>query len=278
MSSYVTDVIIPRIPQLGGGQWSLHGLTEVTVLFGKNGSGKSVMLRNWRNSDLSSVHYVVPERTGEMDFQAGYLQEESDPQRRSNSAQRNFVTDYRRRIVGRIQSYFLTRGNTRGSTVPPGDPGEIEQLVSSLLPDFELFLVGEFPPYRLQRIESGEQIVKVDQLSSGEAQLITLGLDILILAALWEIQKTHPRIMLVDEPDAHLHPDLLSRLADFLLHVAKRFSLQIVIATHSTGLLSALGQFGGDKTSVIYMGRHVVIKQIYMRVHSIRFPRRQPLA
>jgi len=255
MNVHAPEIMIERMASLGGGHWTLRNLTAVTVLFGKNGSGKSVLLRKWRDVDPSSVHYVVPERTGEMDFQPGYLQEESDGARRRNSAVRNFVTDYRRRIVGRIQSYFLTRGNTRGETRPPGDPAEIERLMASLLPDFELSLLADFPPYTLTRVDGAERVTGIDQLSSGEAQLVTLGLDILTIASLWEIQGTAQRILLIDEPDAHLHPDLLARLADFVLQVATRFGLQVVIATHSTGFLSALGQFGGRDTSVIYLDR-----------------------
>ena len=255
MPLHFTEVTIPRMQQLGGGQWTIHSLTDVTVLFGKNGSGKSVMLRAWRDMDPASTHYVVPERTGDMDFQPGYLQEESDGARRRNSAVRNFVPDYRRRIVGRIQSYFLTRGNVRGAGPPPGDPAEIEQMVGSLLPDFELTLLADFPPFRLRRVETSEPITQVDQLSSGEAQMVTLALDILTIAALWEMQEAPKRVLLIDEPDAHLHPDLLARLADFVIQVGKRFNVQIVVATHSTGFLSALGQFGGPKTSVVYLTR-----------------------
>jgi AAA domain, putative AbiEii toxin, Type IV TA system len=255
MSKYVNEITVGRMAQLGGGHWTVRGLNDFTVLFGKNGSGKSVMLRAWRDQDPNCVHYVVPERTGEMDFQPNLLQQESDGMLRKNAAARNFVPDYRRRIVGRIQSYFLTRGNTRGDVAPAGDPSVIEQLVESLVPDFTLSLVNKFPPFELTRNDSGEKIVGVDQLSSGEAQMLTLGLDILTISSLWEIQNTRQRILLVDEPDAHLHPDLLVRLAEFLVHVAGRFRLQIVVSTHSTALLAALGQFGGEKTSVVYLQR-----------------------
>ena len=61
--------------------------------------------------------------------------------------------------------------------------------------------------------------------------------------------------MLIDEPDAHVHPDLLVRFADFLKWAATAYKFQCVIATHSTSLLAALGQFGGEDASVIYLDR-----------------------
>jgi hypothetical protein len=61
--------------------------------------------------------------------------------------------------------------------------------------------------------------------------------------------------MLVDEPDAHIHPDLQARFADFLVAVASRYQLQVLLATDSTSLLAALGQFGGVDASVVYFDR-----------------------
>lgn len=257
MPVHFSEISIPRIKPLGGGNWQLKNLTNVTVLFGKNGSGKSIMLRAWRDLSEINTHYVTPERTGEMDFQAQYLQQELTPQNRKNSSSRNYVPEYRRRIIGRIQSYFLVRGDYRGEGQAPASPAEIEKYVNSLVTDFFLSLVASgVPPYNLTRQGDDQQITGVDQLSSGEAQLVTIGLDILTIAAIWEIQEQSNRVLLIDEPDAHIHPDLQVRFADFVFRIAERFKLQIVIATHSTSLLASLGQFGGSDTSVIYVNRN----------------------
>lgn len=72
---------------------------------------------------------------------------------------------------------------------------------------------------------------------------------------MWEVKGTPKRIVLIDEPDAHIHPDLQVRFADFIVRAAAQFKLQIVIATHSTTFLAAAGQFGKDDTSVIYLDR-----------------------
>ncbi len=85
--------------------------------------------------------------------------------------------------------------------------------------------------------------------------MLLLALDVLTMAGIWEVQNTNTRIMLIDEPDAHIHPDLLIRFADFLVEVCKRFKLQIIVATHSTTLLAALGQFAGNQASVLYLDR-----------------------
>ena len=255
MTIYQDNVAVDRIGALGGGQWVLQKLTDVTVLFGKNGSGKSLLLRAWRDQNHDRTHYVAPERTGELAFNPKLMQQQLEGQGRREVSSRNVVPNYREQVISRIQTYFLRRGEMRDST-PPGHPSELEELLSQLVPDFTVTIHARNPPYQIIRLSNGEKIGSVDSLSSGEAQLFTVALDILTMAAIWELEGRHDRILLIDEPDAHIHPDLQVRLADFLLTVCRKFDLQIVVATHSTTLLSALGQFGGTSTSVIYLDRH----------------------
>lgn len=247
---------------MGGETWEIKNLSELTILFGKNGSGKSVLLRAWRDQSEANVHYVTPERTGEMDYQPQYMREEFTPTSRRNASQRNYMPEYRRRIIGRIQYYFLSRGGYRESGPAPVPPQEIESFINILATDFMVGLVASGPiPYELMRLDGETRISKVDELSSGEAQLVTIALDILTIAAIWEIQNQSQRVLLIDEPDAHIHPDLQVRFSEFIFRVIERFNLQVAIATHSTSLLAALGQFGGQRTGVIYLSRK---RQQYM--------------
>ena len=78
------------------------------------------------------------------------------------------------------------------------------------------------------------------------------------IAGIWDNQGTERRFLLIDEPDAHIHPDLQVRFADFLWQAMQRFKLQVVIATHSTTLLAALGQFAKTSCSVLYLERNVL--------------------
>jgi predicted ATPase len=254
MTVYQDSIHVNRIDALGGGEWFLRNLADVTVLFGKNGSGKSLLLREWRDQSPAQAHYVAPERTGELRFNPKLMQEQLEATGRREKASRNAVPDYREQVISRIQTYFLRRGEMRDGVLP-GHPSELEELLSQLIPDFTVTIQARNPPYEIVRLSNGERIRDVDRLSSGEAQLFTVALDILTMAAIWELESKHDRILLIDEPDAHIHPDLQIRLADFVLNVCRRFDLQVVVATHSTTLLSALGQFGGTSTAVIYVDR-----------------------
>ncbi len=50
----------------------------------------------------------------------------------------------------------------------------------------------------------------------------------------------HPQILLLDEPDSHLHPDNQRLLASMLLRLADRNKTTIIISTHSRHLMAAL--------------------------------------
>src|SRR3977135_480946 len=101
---YFRDLAIEKPNDLGGGRWILTGLPTITTLFGKNGSGKSRLLRTWRDLNNVHAHYIIPERIGQMVFEPGYLTDETDGARRSNSGRFNFIDTYRQRVVTRIQA------------------------------------------------------------------------------------------------------------------------------------------------------------------------------
>jgi predicted ATPase len=60
--------------------------------------------------------------------------------------------------------------------------------------------------------------------------------QVLQLAAIIAWRK--PGIVLLDEPDAHLHSTLQAKLLDFLYELSRHYGLQIIISTHSRDLIS----------------------------------------
>lgn len=252
MKERVQPITINRPGFLGGGSWELKGLTGITVVLGRNGSGKSQLLRSLRDRAPTSSHYVVPERTGEISFEAGLIIEVGNPQSRRNRSIGNFSSNYRQEVVTRIQAYYTKRGTKKVDAIKH-DPEDLLQALSIVLPDFTVRVKGESPFYELLRIKDGSSVTSVSELSSGESQLLSLGMDILTIVGMWELDLTETRVLLLDEPDAHIHPDLQIKFADFLCHVQREYAVQIIVATHSTTLLSALGQFANEQLSVLYL-------------------------
>lgn len=54
------------------------------------------------------------------------------------------------------------------------------------------------------------------------------------------INYFHPKLLLLDEPDSHLHPNNQKELANLLMEVTQDTNTQIIISTHSRFLMSAL--------------------------------------
>lgn len=60
--------------------------------------------------------------------------------------------------------------------------------------------------------------------------------QMLMLAAVLAWRR--PGIVLLDEPDAHLHSSVQAQLLDFLMALAGEFNIQVIAATHSRDLIS----------------------------------------
>src|SRR5690606_2428375 len=81
-----------------------------------------------------------------------------------------------------------------------------------------------------------------DQLSSGESELISVAIEILsfVYQTKSEGNADKDHILLLDEPDAHLHPDLQARLVKLLVDNVRDQRITVFIATHSTAFLGSL--------------------------------------
>lgn len=254
MSKYFTTLTITRPAYLSGGSWLLKDLNDVTVLFGKNGAGKSQLLRDLRNSDQNTYHYTSPERYGEITHDVGIMQEELTGAKRAGRRKFNASPTYRQESISRVQALLIKIGNLSGrSGKSPLILDEIESILHVLLPDFKFKVTDQNPPFELKRTHNEEPVSSVNNLSSGESEILTLALDLLTICAIWKLDNQTSRVLLIDEPDTHLHPDLQQHLGKFFIKLVDKYNVQIIVATHSTTLLSALGYHGGKKTSVIYL-------------------------
>lgn len=254
-SADVFDLSVKRPAFLGNNNWSLKQLTPITIIFGKNGSGKSILLRNIRDQNPDLYNYSVPERGGEIGFTPNIVNEEMDGTRRAGSSKQNLVANYRERVIARIQAYLSKRGAMRTEMSAEGLE-YIERCINNLMPDFSFKLQSENPLFSLQRITSNEKVQNITQLSSGEVQLLTLGLDLLLTCEIWKLDgKTG--LLLIDEPDSHIHQDMQLRFSDFVVNLYRHYGTKVIIATHNTTLLAALGFFGDTDTSVIYLDKKV---------------------
>lgn len=62
---------------------------------------------------------------------------------------------------------------------------------------------------------------------------------------------TRQNLLLLDEPDVHLHPDLQARFVSFLIELVASSKFSIVIATHSTAILGALLDYPDARFAIL---------------------------
>lgn len=91
--------------------------------------------------------------------------------------------------------------------------------------------------------EKGEKLISAERLSDGTLRYLFL------LAIL--LQPEPPPMIVIEEPELGLHPDVIPKLAALLIEASER--TQIVITTHSRMLVDALGD---DPESVIVCEKH----------------------
>jgi predicted ATPase len=80
---------------------------------------------------------------------------------------------------------------------------------------------------------STEQVIPFENLSSGEKVILGLLLK-LFTTTYYDKQLTFPDLIILDEPDAHLHPQMSKILIDVLSDTfVKDLGIQVIITTHS---------------------------------------------
>ncbi|WP_431860763.1 ATP-dependent nuclease [Micrococcus terreus] len=126
--------------------------------------------------------------------------------------------------------------------------GQLEQLLESVLKIPVSFLVRYDPDRDLYvdvRLAAGESVVAKDHLpvdlwGTGILQITQIFAYVLLF---------RPALLLVDEPDSHLHPSRQKALGAALERIATDFKCKVVVSTHSRHLITG----ASDTVKVIWL-------------------------
>ncbi|MBL8308848.1 MAG: AAA family ATPase [Burkholderiales bacterium] len=104
-----------------------------------------------------------------------------------------------------------------------------------------------FPHFFIRCIFDEENDAEVSiEVSTAQGGIPTVPLELAATGVLQVLQLFayvtlfEPRLLLLDEPDSHIHPDRQQTLARALVELAKKTGVQIVLTTHSKHLMAAL--------------------------------------
>lgn len=209
---------------------------KFTLLLGKNGAGKSTVLRKLDEIRNLETRYISPERGGTLKYEPNIEQNmTANANWLVNSRRRNRAESFRQQSASQFRSLEMLFLREIESVAEKRR--DETYTFNRVIDDLNEFL----PAIRLRRSDKGFSIVSTegvaideDQISSGESEFIALAIEVLVYAK----SQANDKLLLLDEPDVHLHPDLQAKFVEFLERVAIEANMRVVIATHSTALVS----------------------------------------
>lgn len=216
----------------------LVNAAKFTVLIGKNGAGKSTLLRTLNAGDRPHIKYVSPERGGTLKYDPNVDNNISSNEGwLKNTRQTNRFEQFRQQSAAQFRN--LETAVLREIEKVPEKRADHAYTFDAILEQINKLL----PAIRMIRNDKGGFSIqtKVGQpldeasISSGESELIALAIEVLVFSR----QSIANKIILLDEPDVHLHPDLQQRFTEFVESIAVAHDLRVVIATHSTAIIGA---------------------------------------
>lgn len=115
------------------------------------------------------------------------------------------------------------------------------------------------------KIKKNNNVTNINELGSGYLRLVYLLLGCVSKKASSEIHNSisemYGSLMIIEEPELNLHPNLQSKLADFFVEMTQNYGCQFIIETHSEYLirrlqfLTATQNIDGDKIAINYVNK-----------------------
>jgi predicted ATP-dependent endonuclease of OLD family len=245
------------------GTTQLKNLGHLNVILGKNGVGKSELLRTLdkelgAQKDKWLIKYISPERGGELIFNSAVEQNlrygsGGTGEWGATARRKNRVDSFKHMSFWEYRNFetLVLRKIDKDRTAPSF--ADTMQRINSLLDNVELVSGSKADP--ALRRKSDNELQRAETLSSGESELLSLGIEILSFChqAAHEDNADVSTLLLLDEPDVHLHPDLQHRLMKLVVTATTEAKITTIVASHSTALLGAL-EGGGARVAFMKKG------------------------
>lgn len=244
-------------------QYTLKNLNKINIILGKNGCGKSTLLRSidgklsGEKDTYGKITYITPERSGILVYDSGIEQNlvRNSAQLKSqrstnqyNQFKQQTVSQYRK-LKDLISAEVEKCVEEKKFDTPIVTFRDYIKKLNTLLDEIEV--VREDPTFVIVKKGTQDQIAPA-HISSGESELIALGIETLVFE-----KETIPgkiNLIMFDEPDVHLHPDLQVRLTHFIRDLVEAGDFKVIMASHSTAILGALEEYPDVNVAFMKVG------------------------
>ena len=156
-----------------------------------------------------------------------------------------------RRLAARGDSNSVFRNILLQLTRRPGDWDEFAQLLEEIYPGIDVTVSFDEQADEFIRatITQAGRTLPIDASGTGVLQAI----QILSYVFLFK-----PRLLILDEPDSHLHPNNQRKLVEILLKAQSKNHAQIIISTHSKYIIDELQ----DAAAIFWINKGAVVDKI----------------
>ncbi|MCW8944042.1 MAG: AAA family ATPase [Sedimenticola sp.] len=208
-----------------------------TVLLGKNGSGKSTLLRSIDTADQFNTKYITPERGGSLKYEPGVEHNISqNPNWLRDTRRQNRTDNFRQQSTAQFRNLEVMVLREIEKDLDKRQDTEYTfdttiNHINELLPNINLTRSDR----GFEISNNQNQAVDENNISSGESELIALSIEVLVFSR----SNQENKVLLLDEPDVHLHPDLQHKFVEFVERTANEFGFKVVLATHSTAIVGS---------------------------------------
>lgn len=178
--------------------YSISDLSKINVVLGKNGCGKSTLLKAIDNhlsgDQIGRKRYVTPERGGVLTYEANIESSiMSSPGWLSDTRRVNQFAQFKQQSAAQFKRLeTLVFREAEGTVIANFQP-YVDRL-NTLLDNIELRRVD--PTFKIYDKKSGTEITP-QLISSGESELISLGIELLMFSKEKEAAKTN--LLILDE-------------------------------------------------------------------------------
>lgn len=219
---------------------------------GRNGAGKSRFLRDidqalTHQPNKFNVRYISPERAGTFKRDGSILTNMSnDPSYLKNVRSTNQASGFKSAsamLFREAETLYLRRlastpeiRNDHSRNFTTDRLSKVNQLLTNIS-----LIMGD-SDFEFVSLSDGS-VISPDHISSGESEAVSLAAEILYFFDTLSSEKFN--VLLLDEPDVHLHPDLQARLGKLIITMLDEFKEQaeniaVCLTTHSTPLVCSL--------------------------------------
>ena len=228
----------------------LTNLNNINIILGRNGAGKSKFLRSLdqhlgTNQDFY-IRYVSPERAGTFS-KVGHIVTgmSNDPNYLRNARGFNQSPDFKAAsasLLSEAETTYLRKlsktPEIRNDLRRNFETDRLDK-INSLLTNISI----EAGKYNFQFKSLEGELIQPGDISSGEAEAVSLATEILYFFDTVDPEKFN--VLLLDEPDVHLHPDLQARLAKLIVTMFDEYAdskdmISVCISTHSAPFVCAI--------------------------------------